>query len=771
MKFKKIVAAFAGAALTVSCFGGLSVFAADEISAVAYGTDAYTEKSEALTVSTSGHVLDNGQVAEFSAAALPEGGLSVTYPITVPEDGVYSVELSANNYDAGLSSYAIYVDDNEPVAVQAGNVLMSQPHPDGGNLARYMSVFQMDLEYTLTEGTHTVTVQITGTMGNGSVRAYFEYLKLIKDAGEDDDGPVEDIFVYGTSQYREKSDLLNVVTGSGNEVNNGRAVRLNANSLGDDGYLFITYPFEVKRAGSYTLTINSGRYDAGYLSKYAFSFDDGADIPMDASIVTNTADHPQTNDPGTHGFANMKVYTTNQILDLDKGMHTVTFKITSLREQGNVYQFLEYFQLEYIDEEAMVAEVEALIDSIGTVTLESKPAIDAARAAYDALLDYLKPNVSNYDVLTQAEHDYNRLLHAGSSSITIYGSDSYTSKTPDLNYSIATDPFTNGQVAALRYGQSTLPEGGLSVTYTFDVYNEGTYTLYLSSPKLSNIYMSPYAISVDGGAATDISTAVVEREDVHPDGGSYSEYLGRYKTTLKFDFAEGSHTVTFHVTGTRQNGDFWCYLEYIRFVLDEDIASIRFNEDMGYAEIGETYTAPLAAIGAVSGDEVDLAEAEVRYTSSDPAVATVDDAGIVTPIGFGSVTIRAQVSKGSFTGSAEMAVGVSADGIYCAPQGYFDSENGQLTALSQLENDLAARTAIFNNSEEEKTVTLVLALYKDGALAQYQTASYTVDAGESVDQAEVVLEGAAYEAGMSARLFLWGDASIPAPVGSAAELQ
>lgn len=769
MKFKKIVAAFAGAALTVSCFGGLSVFAADEISAVAYGTDAYTEKSEELTVRTSGHVLVNGQVAEFSAAALPEGGLSVTYPITVPEDGVYSVELSANNYDAGLSSYAIYVDDNEPVAVQAENVLMSQPHPDGGNLARYMSVFQMDLEYTLTEGTHTITVQITGARSNGSVLAYFEYMRLVKDAGEDVDGPVEDIFIYGTSQYRE----TNIPEGGINpnaEVNNGRAVRLDAKSLGDDGYLYITYPFEVKRTGSYTLTINAGRYDVTHLSKYAFSFDDGADIPMEVSIITNTADHPQTNDPGM-GFANMKVYTTNQILNLDRGIHTVTFKITSLREQGNAYQFLEYFQLQYIDEEAMVAEVEALIDSIGTVTLESKPAIDAARAAYDALLDYLKPNVSNYDVLTQAERDYNRLLHAGSSSITIYGSDSYTSKTPDLNYSIETNPFTNGKVVKLQYGQSTLPEGGLSVTFAFDVYNEGTYTLYLSSPKLSNIYMSPYAISVDGGRATDISTAVVEWEETHPDGGSYSEYLGRYKTTLKFDFAEGPHTVTFHVTGTRANGDFWCYLEYIRFVLDEDIASIRFNEDMGYAEIGETYTAPLAAIGAVSGDEVDLAEAEVSYTSSDPAVATVDNAGIVTPVGFGSVTIRAHVSKGSFTGSAEMTVGVSADGIYCAPQGYFDSENGQLTALSQLENNLAARTAIFNNSGEEKTVTLVLATYKDGALAQYQTASYTVGAGESMDEAEVVLEGAAYEAGMSARLFLWGDASIPAPVGSAAELQ
>ena len=48
-------------------------------------------------------------------------------------------------------------------------------------------------------------------------------------------------------------------------------------------------------------------------------------------------------------------------------------------------------------------EVEAKIDAIGTVTSESKVAIEAARAAYDALTDAQKSLVDNYDVLVDAE--------------------------------------------------------------------------------------------------------------------------------------------------------------------------------------------------------------------------------------------------------------------------------------------------------------------------------------------------------------------------------
>ncbi len=50
-----------------------------------------------------------------------------------------------------------------------------------------------------------------------------------------------------------------------------------------------------------------------------------------------------------------------------------------------------------------VQEAEALIEAIGTVTLDSEAKITAARAAYDALTDGLKAQVSNYAALTEAE--------------------------------------------------------------------------------------------------------------------------------------------------------------------------------------------------------------------------------------------------------------------------------------------------------------------------------------------------------------------------------
>ena len=59
-----------------------------------------------------------------------------------------------------------------------------------------------------------------------------------------------------------------------------------------------------------------------------------------------------------------------------------------------------------------VKQVEDLIDAIGTVDENSKDAIDAARAAYDALPTRLQPEVSNYDKLVKAEKDYTDLLTA-----------------------------------------------------------------------------------------------------------------------------------------------------------------------------------------------------------------------------------------------------------------------------------------------------------------------------------------------------------------------
>ena len=61
-------------------------------------------------------------------------------------------------------------------------------------------------------------------------------------------------------------------------------------------------------------------------------------------------------------------------------------------------------------EAAPIKSVEALIDAIGEVTLDSKSAIDEARAAYDKLTAEQQAKVSNYAALTAAETTYAKLV-------------------------------------------------------------------------------------------------------------------------------------------------------------------------------------------------------------------------------------------------------------------------------------------------------------------------------------------------------------------------
>ncbi len=61
-------------------------------------------------------------------------------------------------------------------------------------------------------------------------------------------------------------------------------------------------------------------------------------------------------------------------------------------------------------DEAVVGNAETLITAIGTVTADSKDAIEAAEEAYDALSESQKKMVSNSDTLTQARSDYEAVL-------------------------------------------------------------------------------------------------------------------------------------------------------------------------------------------------------------------------------------------------------------------------------------------------------------------------------------------------------------------------
>ena len=74
--------------------------------------------------------------------------------------------------------------------------------------------------------------------------------------------------------------------------------------------------------------------------------------------------------------------------------------------QGYVTTIAALEQAETMLHTAQANEVIALIDSIGTVSLESGEAIKVAEAAYNTITDTAKKLVNNADVLTAAQDDY-----------------------------------------------------------------------------------------------------------------------------------------------------------------------------------------------------------------------------------------------------------------------------------------------------------------------------------------------------------------------------
>ncbi len=79
------------------------------------------------------------------------------------------------------------------------------------------------------------------------------------------------------------------------------------------------------------------------------------------------------------------------------------------QDQVNNYAVLEQAEADY---RKLAEKVEQLIDEIGFVTLERKDAIDAARNAYNALPEDLQALVENYKTLQQAEQQYAYLTEA-----------------------------------------------------------------------------------------------------------------------------------------------------------------------------------------------------------------------------------------------------------------------------------------------------------------------------------------------------------------------
>ncbi|MDE6149096.1 MAG: cadherin-like beta sandwich domain-containing protein, partial [Ruminococcus sp.] len=75
----------------------------------------------------------------------------------------------------------------------------------------------------------------------------------------------------------------------------------------------------------------------------------------------------------------------------------------NLKDLVDNYNLLLNAEAEFAGIKGEVETIEKLIEDIGEVTYDSKNAVEAARAGYDALDDELKKSVSNYDKLLSAE--------------------------------------------------------------------------------------------------------------------------------------------------------------------------------------------------------------------------------------------------------------------------------------------------------------------------------------------------------------------------------
>ena len=106
-------------------------------------------------------------------------------------------------------------------------------------------------------------------------------------------------------------------------------------------------------------------------------------------------------------------FKAEYVKSLALGTHTVKILFTDGEAATSITIALS-------DAEA-VKVVEDLIDSIGTVTKDSKEAIKAARDAYNALTDEQKAKVGNYSVLTEAEEKYDEIASTITVKFTLLG--------------------------------------------------------------------------------------------------------------------------------------------------------------------------------------------------------------------------------------------------------------------------------------------------------------------------------------------------------------
>lgn len=104
------------------------------------------------------------------------------------------------------------------------------------------------------------------------------------------------------------------------------------------------------------------------------------------------------------------------------------------------------------------------------------------------------------------------------------------------------------------------------------------------------------------------------------------------------------------ITATAEDGGYTASCTVTGYTVSAEGISVNEEESVSEIEFGRTGTVPIIFEPANTTNQ------NLIWTSSDESIATVDEDGIITAVGEGSVTITATSEDGGFTASKEITV-------------------------------------------------------------------------------------------------------------------
>lgn len=226
---------------------------------------------------------------------------------------------------------------------------------------------------------------------------------------------------------------------------------------------------------------------------------------------------------------------------------------------------------------------------------------------------------------------------------------------------------------------TTLPDGGIGVTYNFNVSEPGTYRLTLAaSLHTFTRYLSSYAVSVNGGGLIEINESNAGSSGTPNGGFGASNLIGIYKTDLFYQLHEGVNTVSVYASSLRtEDTRVYYFIEYLDFTPERVLSYVSMPEHIYLFPGGKINAGAECFDGA--GQIMDTAEMKLSFKSGDSNIAEVSQTGEIRGISPGETTVTVTAVQGTVEKSFSSLVTVSEDlniaAVPSKPMGIFTDED------------------------------------------------------------------------------------------------